>query len=431
TITEWGHVTYQRTLFKYYDPNKLNKDGRYGGNRFVFLLDAEMGRKPYQRIHFDLYIKVLKELDSGKRYQDIIDKYKDSKITPMTVSNIFRSIDLAEINENFKHTALHNKIKADSKYIYLGLDDTFTKIFKRHKKIDKNMVRLAYLHTGIDWQKSTKKRHFSQNKRLLTVMSKNVNLKMKEYRQLLKEFINNNYDLTEKSLIVMGDGAEWIKKIAEYFKSDYILDEFHLMAKVHRCFNFRRLSKDSKKVLTIEETQKKAIYQDLYAFVRKGEVDHILDYLKPFLTKEMQEVYPFLKDKKDKVKELIKYITTNANGIRNYQNEYYIGCQTESQISYNVKALKSYGAKAYSEIVFRTMLSMRMAKVNQWSPIQLIINEHIEEVKEATEYYRQNMWFHPTNENYDYEPKQGSVPILKSKERGITKLIRKVLSSKN
>lgn len=118
-------------------------------------------------------------------------------------------------------------------------------------------------------------------------------------------------------------------------------------------------------MLTIEETQKKAIYQDLYAFVRKGEVDHILDYLKPFLTKYMQEVYPFLNDKQDKVKELIKYITTNANGIRNYQNEYYIGCQTESQISHNVKALKSYGAKAYSEIVFRNMLSMRMVKVNQ------------------------------------------------------------------
>ncbi|KAF0851405.1 MAG: hypothetical protein EIB84_00010 (plasmid) [Spiroplasma poulsonii] len=129
-----------------------------------------MGRKPYQRIHFDLYIKVLKELDSGKRYRDIIDKYKDLKISPMTISNIFRSVDLAEINENFKHMALPNKIRADSKYVYLGLDDTFTKIFKKHKKIDKNMVRLAYLHTGIDWQKSSKKRHFLQNKLLLMVM---------------------------------------------------------------------------------------------------------------------------------------------------------------------------------------------------------------------------------------------------------------------
>ncbi|MBH8623029.1 hypothetical protein TS70_03880 [Spiroplasma sp. hyd1] len=390
-----------------------------------------MGRKPYQRIHFDLYIKVLKELDSGKCYRDIIDKYKDLKISPMTISNIFRSVDLAEINENFKHMALPNKIRADSKYVYLGLDDTFTKIFKKHKKIDKNMVRLAYLHTGIDWQKSSKKRHFLQNKRLLMVMSKNVNLKMKEYRQLLKEFINNNYDLTGKQLIVMGDGAEWIKKLAEYLKTDYVLDEFHLMAKVHHCFNFRRLGKDSKKELTVEETQKKAIYQDVYAFVRKGEVNSILDYLKPFLTKEMQDIYPFLKDKKDKVKDLIQYITTNTEEIKNYQQEYYIGCQTESQISHNVKALKSYGAKAYSEIVFRNMLCMRMAKVNKWNPIQLIINEHIEEVNDATEYYRQNMWFHPTNENSDYEPKQGSVPILNSKDKGITKLIRKILNSKN
>ncbi|KAF0851406.1 MAG: hypothetical protein EIB84_00005 (plasmid) [Spiroplasma poulsonii] len=254
---------------------------------------------------------------------------------------------------------------------------------------------------------------------------------MKEYRQLLKEFINNNYDLTGKQLIVMSDGAEWIKKLAEYLKTDYVLDEFHLMAKVHHCFNFRRLGKDSKKELTVEETQKKAIYQDVYAFVRKGEVNSILDYLKPFLTKEMQDIYPFLKDKKDKVKDLIQYITTNTEEIKNYQQEYYIGCQTESQISHNVKALKSYGAKAYSEIVFRNMLCMRMAKVNKWNPIQLIINEHIEEVNDATEYYRQNMWFHPTNENSDYEPKQDSVPILNSKDKGITKLIRKILNSKN
>lgn len=77
------------------------------------------------------------------------------------------------------------------------------------------------------------------------------------------------------------------------------------------------------------------------------------------------------------------------------------------------------------------MLCMRMAKVNKWNPIQLIINEHIEEVNDATEYYRQNMWFHPTNENSDYEPKQDSVPILNSKDKGITKLIRKILNSKN
>ncbi|WP_338965856.1 hypothetical protein [Spiroplasma endosymbiont of Sarcophaga carnaria] len=77
------------------------------------------------------------------------------------------------------------------------------------------------------------------------------------------------------------------------------------------------------------------------------------------------------------------------------------------------------------------MLCIRMAKVNKWNPIKLIINEHIEEVNDATEYYRQNMWFNPTNENSDYEPKQGSVPILNSKDKGITKLIRKILNSKN
>ncbi|WP_236607983.1 hypothetical protein [Spiroplasma chrysopicola] len=58
------------------------------------MLDVEIGRKPYQRLHFDLYIKILKELDSGKRYRDILDKYKYSEISLMTISNINRSINL-------------------------------------------------------------------------------------------------------------------------------------------------------------------------------------------------------------------------------------------------------------------------------------------------------------------------------------------------
>lgn len=189
----------------------------------------------------------------------------------------------------------------------------------------------------------------------------------------------------------MGDGADWIKELAKDFHSDYVLDEFHLMAKVHLCFNFRRLNKNSKRVLTEEEKQKKAIYQDLYAFVRKGNAQSMIDYIRPLLRKNHQEQFPFLKDKKANINKLLCYIIKNKEGIENYRNEYYIGSQTESQISHNVKALQSYGAKEYSEIVLRNMLCMRMAKVNGWDIIGLIINEHQQQVSDAVEYYRQNI----------------------------------------
>ncbi|AGM25019.1 UPF0236 family transposase-like protein [Spiroplasma chrysopicola] len=90
-ITEWGPVTYERTRIRYYD-RKLYK------HKYVFLLDIEIDRKSYQCLHFDLYIKILKELDSCKRYRDILDKYKYSEISLMTISNINRSINLQEYN---------------------------------------------------------------------------------------------------------------------------------------------------------------------------------------------------------------------------------------------------------------------------------------------------------------------------------------------
>ena len=431
-ITEWGEVRYSRTRFKYYDVNKQNKDGTYGGDRYVFLLDIEVGRKPYQRIIFDLYIKILKELDSGKRYRDIRDMYKFSGISLMTISNINRSVNIAEYNKSFQDVP-GEKIKTDKEFIYLGLDDTYTNLFKAKKQIVKNMVRVAFLHTGIDWNKSTVKRKFLENKRLLMLLktSNSTEFTITKFKDVLWKFITNNYNLTNKKLIVMGDGAEWIKELAKDFHSDYVLDEFHLMAKVHKCFSFRRLSKDSKKKLTEEEIQKKAIYADLYALVRKGEVDLIIEYIRPLLRKSHQELLPFLKDKKSDINKLLTYIIRNKEGIANYKNKYYIGSQTESQISHNVKALKSYGAKAYSELTFSNMLSMRMAKVNEWDPIGLIVEEHEHQVMRSIEYFRQNIWTKENTNKIEYEPKQGSVPILGWRNTGLTKMIREILTKKN
>ncbi|AGM25296.1 hypothetical protein [Spiroplasma chrysopicola] len=116
------------------------------------MLDIEIDRKSYQCLHFDLYIKILKELDSGKRYRDILDKYKYSEISLMTISNINRSINLQEYNifcTNFDK----KKIKFKGKYLYVGTDDIYTNIFNynkklRKKEIAKSTIRMAYAHTG-------------------------------------------------------------------------------------------------------------------------------------------------------------------------------------------------------------------------------------------------------------------------------------------
>ncbi|AGM25471.1 Mbov_0401 family ICE element transposase-like protein [Spiroplasma chrysopicola] len=428
-ITEWGQVTYERTRFRYYD-RKLYK------HKYVFLLDVEIGRKPYQRLHFDLYVKILKELDSGKRYRDILDKYKYSEISLMTISNINRSINLQEYN-NFCANFDKKKIKFKGKYLYVGVDDTYTNIFNynkksRKKEISKSTIRMAYAHTGFDKEKSINNRRVLKNKKLFMILKDNWEQNLNNYHQKLYKFLNENYELKDKKVVILGDGATWIKTTASQLHGDIVLDEFHLKKYLHKCFNFRRFNRKKEGYLNSLEKQKKAIYYDLSAFIKNGDVQNLIKYIHDLLTPTYQKKFDFLNHKKPQIKELLKYVKGNKEGISNYSKEYYIGSQTEAQISHNVKSLKSYGAKAYSKLTFSNMLSMRMAKVNGWDPIEIITNDYNDELKARKNYFFQNIW---VKNEYDvvqrYEPKQGTVPILRSKTKGLVRAVRGILSTKN
>ncbi|AGM25321.1 hypothetical protein [Spiroplasma chrysopicola] len=76
------------------------------------------------------------------------------------------------------------------------------------------------------------------------------------------------------------------------------------------------------------------------------------------------------------------------------------------------------------------MLSMRIAKVNGWDPIEIIINDYNDEIKARKNYFFQNIWV-KNNIDEEYIPKQGSVPILKSKNRAFARAVRHTLTSKN
>ncbi len=52
-----------------------------------------------------------------------------------------------------------------------------------------------------------------------------------------------------------------------------------------------------------------------------------------------------------------------------------MGSCTEPQISHNVKWLKGYGSKSYSEKNFKNMITMKMAKENYVDLIGLYLNK--------------------------------------------------------
>ncbi|APE74056.1 hypothetical protein [Spiroplasma citri] len=123
---------------------------------------------------------------------------------------------------------------------------------------------------------------------------------------------------------------------------------------------------------------------------KNGDPDEVIKYLKKLITRKNIKEYPFLKDKKDKINGFIKYIKNNSEGIKVYKENWYMGSYTEPQISHNVKWLKKYGAKSYSEKVFKNMIALKMTKENGVNLIEFYLNKLNKKNEKEYNYYFKN-----------------------------------------
>ncbi len=88
-----------------------------------------------------------------------------------------------------------------------------------------------------------------------------------------------------------------------------------------------------------------------------------------------------MKNKKDKIKVFIKYIKNNSEGIKVHKEDWYIDYCTEPQILHNVKWLKEYGAKSYSERFFKNMIAMKISKEYGFNLIEFYLNKLNKKIK--------------------------------------------------
>ncbi|WP_374696748.1 Mbov_0401 family ICE element transposase-like protein [Spiroplasma endosymbiont of Polydrusus formosus] len=364
--TEYGDVTFFRTLFCFF-----NKDNnKY---EFVFLFDKKISRKKWSRISIFIKIAILKLMDSAKRQRDIMDMYPKLNISKMTITNINKEIEWDKLFKEQLKTKTE-KINVKTPYLYAGVDDSFSNLTK-YRKIEKNMFRTAYFHTGYDEIKSTKSKNVLKDKKIFIVMksTKNKYYLIKKYKNSFLYFLNQNFNIENCNLTLAGDGAKWIQKFANEIGAIFILDQFHLMKELKTIFPYRirKLTKN----LTDNEKIRKQIYWDMNKLFKNGNPGEAIKYLKKLNTRKNIKEYPFLKDKKDKIKDFIKYIKNNFEGIKVYKEDWYMGSCTEPQISHNVKWLKGYGAKSYSEKVFKNMIAMKMAKEDGVNLIDFYLNK--------------------------------------------------------
>ncbi|WP_342278108.1 UPF0236 family transposase-like protein [Spiroplasma endosymbiont of Nephrotoma flavescens] len=199
-------------------------------------------------------------------------------------------------------------------------------------------------------------------------------------RELQKHYVNINYD----KIIVCGDGATWIREIANSFGNvRYILDGYHAIKKFKQTafniiFENRKITLNS--------------WIELY---KNGNHQELIKNIRNVAKNELN------KNIKTNLRRASNYFSNNKHGIHNQNLEWNIGCSIESDVSHLVKQQLGYGAKIYNHKNLNNLLHLRMANLNKLNVLHYI-NENINsEIEIRKEIYKNSLWNKYNNKNDD------------------------------
>ena len=213
-LTSFGTINYERT---YYKP-------KTGGKR-RYLVDELVGIKPHDRMSADVVINAIDEAsESSYRKGGKKAAYLD-EISKQAVMNKVHELEVIQ-------PALKTENKREPKILYIEADEDHVaqqgknaKVQGKDKRSNILMPKLVYVHEGIDFDKSTKKRRVLKNTRYFGGICNSEELWLE-----VSQYIEKVYN-TEKveTIYISGDGATWIKQGLNWIpKSKFVLDDYHL-----------------------------------------------------------------------------------------------------------------------------------------------------------------------------------------------------------
>ena len=342
-LTIFGEITIKRHFFK----SKLD-------NKSFCYVDRKLGLKKYQ--YFDPYIQALviekaSEDSISKACRDINElignrvtlNKKTKYLSRQSARNIIlNSLLSKEVNTELD-TPEELYIIADEKWI----STQRKKDGSKHKKNDHNKKVMTKSIVIFDGYNNDGKRRYLKNKKVFASPTKNIIDESLDY-------INNVYNTDKiKRIFVMGDGANWIKNLPQYYKfyKDIVvifcLDKFHLKQAIHHLAMSQ--SYETYLLKFILENKKKSF-------------DILVDFIKNNNPK-----------REDTINNKYQYIISNWKVIQNLY-KYKMSCPMESQISHNIACLTSSRPKGYSHIMLDKILNLRLKNINGQNIKKLFFN---------------------------------------------------------
>ncbi|RUP74917.1 hypothetical protein D6D54_09235, partial [Spiroplasma poulsonii] len=155
------------------------------------------------------------------------------------------------------------------------------------------------------------------------------NSKLTNFVNKLLTLITNYYDINDNiEFMVLGDGATWIKNMAkfiqEYFpknKVHYTIDKFHLTSRFKKLYPYQSKNKENRET-----------YHKTVDYFYNGKYEELLQCLESSTS--------FIKESKMKLlKDTIRLIKNNEEGVKNQTLWNNIGCHIEGDISHYCKGI--------------------------------------------------------------------------------------------
>jgi Uncharacterised protein family (UPF0236) len=206
--TTFGSISYTRRKY-------THKEHRTS----FYFIDTLLNLSRYQRVSDETQVAVLRDIVEDKlSYEKACRKFRLSKTTAYNL--------IQRLNPEQLTGQLALKISCD--YLHVVADEDHVAIQdkanpRKEGRNNRYMLRQITLYTAL--KQVSKGRNQLQNR---VVFSQHEHESIIDFCERVNTFIYNNYNIKHDTF-VYGDGANWIKTLAEEIGTTFIIDQFHIM----------------------------------------------------------------------------------------------------------------------------------------------------------------------------------------------------------
>ena len=323
-ITSLGYIVVNSTSY-------VNKKT---GERFVLLREI-LNIKPYQRLTNEAEYQLIKYSMDENMSQSARHSLRNIILSRSTVSKKIKVLD-GSIVENI--TRCDNQPEV----LYIEMDEIHANLQKGGNKICPcAIVHEGYEEDFVKRKKLKNVRYFASSK-----------LSYEELWEVIFDYVNKRYDIDKfKAIFVSGDGAPGIKSYTNCFpNAKFVLDPFHYIKK-----HLNYIFKDDVFLRNIADN-----------YLRN---DNIKDFEK--LVEYQINLYP---DQEKYMKEHMRYITNNLEGIKNQNDvDYKVHCSMEGHVNHAFARYITSSPYGFSERGLENKLKLLVYHANK---IDLTIEDY-------------------------------------------------------